>query len=232
MSRIVDFQRVGIISGVENELSAFLPDVPRVSANGGVLPVGHISREGKDLYLICAGIGKVAAATATTLLHARFDVDLVIVIGTAGKIGEIDGHVFNIVEAVQGDYGAQRDDGLTHYTPGALPIGQSDLQVFQAMQLADLDLPRARIATSDLFIECGVHAGKLRRALNVALVDMETAAVAQAASLVGIPWFAIKATTDDADGDSAGAFVANLDAAARAAATVVEEILFGFGDLA
>jgi 5'-methylthioadenosine/S-adenosylhomocysteine nucleosidase len=219
------FQRIGIISGVVNELAAFLPDLPRSSVNGSGLPVGHLSWEGKELFLICAGIGKVAAATAATILHARFEVDLVIVIGTAGKIAEIDGHVFNIVEAVQGDYGAQRHDGLTHYSPGTLPIGPVDLQAFKAFELADLPLPRARIATSDLFVECGVHAGRLRDALSVALVDMETAAVAQTASLVGIPWIAIKATTDGADDDSAGAFMANLDAAARASAVAAEEIL-------
>lgn len=225
MNATPTFQRIGIISGVANELAAFLPAVPRVPANGSGLPVGQLSWEDKELFLICAGIGKVAAATATALLYARFEVDLVIVIGTAGKIAEIDGHVFNIVEAVQGDYGAQRVDGLTHYTPGSLPIGPNDLQVFRAIELADLQLPKARIATSDIFVECNVHASKLRTALDVALVDMETAAVAQAASLVGLPWLAIKATTDGADGDSADTFVANLEAAARASASAAEKVL-------
>jgi len=219
------YQRIGMISGVEKELAAFLPDVPRLSVGGRGLPVGQLSYAGKEIFLICAGIGKVAAATATALLHARFDVDLVIVIGTAGKIAEIDGHVFNIVQAMQGDYGAQREDGLAHYTPGSLPIGPHDLQAFSAMSLTGTKLPEARIATSDIFVECNVHASKLRTALDVALVDMETAAVAQAASLVGLPWLAIKATTDGADGDSADAFVLNLEAAARASASAVEEIL-------
>jgi adenosylhomocysteine nucleosidase len=70
-----------------------------------------------------------------------------------------------------------------------------------------------------------VHASRLRQALDVQLVDMETAAVAQAASLLGVPWVAIKATTDDADDASASSFVANLAAAARASAAAAERLI-------
>jgi adenosylhomocysteine nucleosidase len=59
------------------------------------------------------------------------------------------------------------------------------------------------------------------------LVDMETAAVAQAAERLGLPWMAIKATTDDANGESAGDFSANLARAARRAAEAAEVVLRG-----
>ena len=55
--------------------------------------------------------------------------------------------------------------------------------------------------------------------LDAALVDMETAAVAQVAERFGLPWAAIKATTDEANGESAGDFSANLARAARRAAS-------------
>jgi nucleoside phosphorylase len=215
-------RRVGIVSGVEDELSAFLPGEAREVMTGPVLPVERVTLAGKEIFLLCAGIGKVASASAATLLHAHFGVDLLAVIGTAGKIGAIDGHLFNIVEAVQADYGAQRPGGLVPYTAGSWPIGEPQLQAFEAMALPRLELPTARIATSDLFIECGDHAARVRNLHGATLVDMETAAVAQAAQLLGIPWIAIKATTDSADVDSAGSFVANLQAAARASAAALE----------
>ena len=102
-------RRIGIISGVERELALFLPDAPREEKGCRVARVDH---GGKQLFLACNGIGKVAAATAAATLHARFDVELLLVIGTAGKIGDLPGDLFNIIEAVQADFGAQRAEGL------------------------------------------------------------------------------------------------------------------------
>jgi nucleoside phosphorylase len=210
---------------VANELAVFLPGRPRRSLGAGALAVQQAAYAGKEVYMLCAGIGKVAAATAAATLHARHSVDLLMVVGTAGKIGAVDGDLFNVVEAVQADYGAQRADGLVRYMPGAMPVGPADVQAFRAFEVSMPDLPSARIATSDLFIECDIHAGKVRDGLSATLVDMETAAVAQAAALLGIGWVAIKATTDGADGESAAAFFANLDAAARSAAEAARRLI-------
>jgi len=225
MQTATPISRIGIVSGVEEELSAFRPATPRSRIEGCPLPIERISWAGKDVFLLCAGIGKVAAATAATALRAYCDVELLIVIGTAGKIGALEGELFHVVEAVQADFGAQRPEGLVRYTAGAWPIGPAEVRAFTAMPVRETGLPAIRIATSDLFIECSQHAGRVRDALDAALVDMETAAVAQAAGLLGVPWIAIKATTDGADGDSSGSFLANLRAAARAAALAAEDLI-------
>ena len=219
------FRRIGVISGVSDELSAFRPDLDRRAMMAAGLSVQGVTLGDKDLYMACAGIGKVAAATAATMLHAAFGVDLLMVIGTAAKIGELEGSVFNITEAVQGDFGAQRAAGLTHYTAGSWPIGEAVVQAFEALDLPGLDLPKARVATSDLFIEHAPHAAGLADRLGVHLIDMETAAVAQTAAILGLPWLAIKATTDAADESSAVSFTDNLHAAAAASARAAERAL-------
>ena len=218
-------RRIGIISGVSDELSAFRPDLERRSLMAAGLSVQGVTLGDKDIYMVCAGIGKVAAATGATMLHAAFGVELLMVIGTAAKIGELDGSVFNITEAVQGDFGAQRADGLTHYTAGSWPLGEAVVQAFDALEVPGLDLPKARVATSDLFIEHAPHAAALADRLGVHLIDMETAAVAQTAAILGLPWLAIKATTDAADESSAASFTDNLHAAAAASARAAERAL-------
>ena len=218
-------RRIGIISGVSDELSAFRPDLERRSMMAAGLSVQGVTLGDKDIYMVCAGIGKVAAATGATMLHAAFGVELLMVIGTAAKIGELDGSVFNITEAVQGDFGAQRADGLTHYTAGSWPLGEAVVQAFDALEVPGLDLPKARVATSDLFIEHAPHAAGLADRLGVHLIDMETAAVAQTAAILGLPWLAIKATTDAADESSAASFTDNLHAAAAASARAAERAL-------
>ena len=217
--------RIGIVTGLKEELAAFRPDDPGESLGDGPIAVRHVVYSGKDVFLASAGIGKVAAATAATWLHARHQVDLLLVIGTAGMIGEAHGGVFHIVEAVQSDYGAQRPDGFVNYTAGDWPIGEAVVRPYLAHAVGDPGLPKARIASSDLFVECGGHAKRLRMLLGATLVDMETAAVAQVASLLGLPWAAIKATTDSADATSAGIFQANLAAAARASAEAAERLI-------
>ena len=218
-------RRIGIVSGVPDELDAFLLDTPRRTVRAGGVAVQNVTLGANEVFLLYAGIGKVAAATDATLLHAHFGVELLMMIGTAAKIGELDGHVFNITEAVQGDFGAQRPPGLTHYTAGTLPIGAAAVQAFEAMPVAGLDLPQARVATSDLFIEWPSHASGLADKLGVHLIDMETAAVAQTATILGIPWLAIKASTDSADGESAAGFAQNLHAAALASAKAAERAI-------
>jgi nucleoside phosphorylase len=218
--------RVGLISGVAAELAAFRPGDPGEEVTLGAARIRALRHAGKTVYPLCLGVGKVAAATAAALLHARLSVDLLVVVGTAGKIGDLQGGgPFQVVEALQADYGAQRPDGLVRYTAGEMPLGEPAVQAFRAIEVAGLDLPPARIATSDLFIECPDHARRVREGLAAGLVDMETGAVAQAAALLGVGWAAVKAATDAADGASAGDFAANLQAAARAAAEAAERLI-------
>jgi nucleoside phosphorylase len=88
-----------------------------------------------------------------------------------------------------------------------------------------LGLAEAVIASGDCFVECGARASLIRDALGATLVDMETAAVAQVAQILGLPWCAIKAATDEANQDSADDFHANLTAAARRAAEAAERAI-------
>ena len=224
MQQVSRPRRIGIVSGVSDELKAFMPGAARDNITVGELTVQRVLVGDKE-YLACVGIGKVAAATGATLLYAAFGVDLLMVIGTAAKIGALEGHVFNITEAVQGDFGAQRALGLVHYTAGTWPIGDAEVRAFEALDVPALDLPKVKIATSDLFIEHAAHASALSEKLGVHLIDMETAAVAHTASILGLPWLAIKATTDEADENSAGSFMDKLHAAATASAKAAEQAI-------
>lgn len=221
---MVAMDRIGIISGVSFELDAFQPGMGDTIELAG-LGVRSLKHAGKTVLLACEGIGKVAAATSASVLAVAGKVDLLIVVGTAGKIGTREGRLFKITTAFEADYGAQQQDGFVHYSAGSLPIGPSKLHYFQAMPTPLLHLPPARIATSDCFVESARHAAYLHETFSADLVDMETAAVAHVASRRRLPWCAIKATTDDANSDSAVDFHANLAAAARSAAAAAEEFI-------
>jgi adenosylhomocysteine nucleosidase len=219
-------KKIGLISGVAFELEAFLPGKGDTVELAG-LGVRTLNHAGKQVLLACEGIGKVAAATTASVLAVAGKVDLLMVLGTAGKIGTRPETLFKITNAFESDYGARQEDRFVHYSAGSVPIGPAKLHFYEAMLTPKLDLPAARIATSDSFVESASHAAYLRDTFAADLVDMETAAVAHVASRRRLPWCAIKSTTDDANSESAVNFHANLSAAARAAAEAAEEFIAG-----
>ena len=214
--------RIAIITGVEEEADAFLPGQHDRIEQHGHLSVRHIDHGGHQVAISCCGVGKVNAATAATLLATLHHAELLMIIGTAGRLSAKTGDCFLIEEAVQGDYGAQRPGGFVHYSAGSWPIGPASVEAFRAYPLPDIGLPHARIVTGDAFVECPDHSLRLREGLAGDLVDMETGALAQVARRLGLRWAGIKAVTDDANGESVGDFQANLLRAARRAAEAVE----------
>ena len=219
------FKTVGIITGVDAEAAELFPGQ---SANSEALHgfmVRQVPFAGRNIVITCSGIGKVNAAMAAMMLVEHYHAELLLIVGTAGKLNSRDGNCFQIVEAVQGDYGASRAGGFVHYRAGAWPIGEAHAEPFRAAIMPDTGLPKVRIITSDCFVESADHGQRLHQALNGDIVDMETAAVAQAAARMDVPWAAIKATSDDANGGSTGDFQANLKRAARLAAEATERMI-------
>ncbi|MFM9852169.1 MAG: purine phosphorylase [Sphingomonadaceae bacterium] len=217
--------RIGIITGMAEEAAAFMAQTPGALVSSHGFSGRTLICGGHEVTIIHAGIGKVNAATAASLLALHYQAELLMIIGTAGKLSATPGDCFLVTEAVQGDYGASHDSGFVHFTAGSVPIGASAVVPFVAAAMPDTGLPRARIVSGDCFVASGTHAARLRGELGGDLVDMETAALAQMAARLGLPWAAIKATTDDANGESSGDFRANLARAAAKAAGAAEAMI-------
>lgn len=216
-------KQVLLLAALPEEADAFLPGQGSV-IEGEPVPVRVVETGGVRITIVTCGLGKVNAALAVGR-YAGVKTALVAMTGTCGQIGPISGDCFWIEKAIQHDYGAQQTSGFTHYRAGDWPMGDVRDHAFVAMSDPGLGLPHASIASGDIFLECPETAEALAKRLGTHLVDMEVAAVAQAAEVLGLPWAAIKAVTDGADGDSAGDFSANLKRAARKAAQAMEQLL-------
>lgn len=234
--------RIGLVTGVKAEQDAFRPDQPRERVddrrlNGlSVYRIDVAEPRPATVWACTAGVGKVNATMAATTLLTHFDLDLLAIIGTAGNISTVgDGPAlavgpYLLVEAVHGDYGAYRGGRFVPYRAGTLPIGEADTSPFRSgpaaeALAADPTLPTARIATGDSFVEDADRSRTLALDSGAALVDMETAAVAQVAERAGVPWLAVKAISDDANADSATDFAQRLAEASREAAELFESVL-------
>jgi nucleoside phosphorylase len=213
-----------VLAALQEEAEAFLPGAGTPLFSGW-LAGRRLSVHGHDIIAATTGIGKVNMSAAAARLHALHGADLFIVTGTAGKIGTLAGDRFFLARAIQHDYGAERPGRFVHYSPGAWPIGPAAMAPLDGLPDPGTGLAPALIASGDAFIECPDHARFLADGLSADIVDMETGALAQFAAHAGVPWTGVKATTDEANHDSAGDFHANLLAASRRAGEAVERLI-------
>ena len=212
-----------ILAALAEEADALWPGEGAMVASAPFAARRVALPQGAAVIVTC-GLGKVNAATAAALWAERLRPAALLMSGTCGRLTDISGDAFWLAEAVQHDYGAARAEGFAPYPAGDWPMGAAADRPFCAMPDPGLGLPHARIASGDAFVEDPALAARLV-AMGCDLVDMEVAAVAQVAAALGLPWAAVKAPTDGADGASAGDFSANLNAAAARAARAIEALV-------
>ena len=175
---------------------------------------------GKDVVLVCSGIGKVNAALCCQILISEFKVDALINTGAAG--GLIEGlKVFDIVvssEAVQHDV----DATAFGYPIGQVPMTKSPfwpadkklknlaVKAFKAMQkesdderIKNLKLIEGRIASGDAFVSDKKLRARIIKEFNPACVEMEGAAASQVCCINKIPFLILRSISDTAGKDEA-----------------------------
>jgi adenosylhomocysteine nucleosidase len=224
---------IGIMAAMPEELHALLaamPDEAMVTRAGRQFWVGHL--HGREVVAVLSRIGKVAAATTTTLLLSEFKVGQVLFTGVAGGLGA-GVRVGDVVVAdalVQHDMDAspifprfelpglgcstlhppeaftqQVLSTVQHVlSPGELAAGGALADVhLDALDLGQPRVHRGLIISGDQFIHSAQACAGLRQALPAALaVEMEGAAVAQVCHDFGVPYAVVRTISDRAD-DSA-----------------------------
>ena len=218
--------RIALVSAMHEELCAVLarmPDEQKTTVAGREFWIGHW--HGHEVVAVLSRIGKVAAATTTTLLIERFGVDRVLFTGTAGGLSSAV-RVGDVVVArsfLQHDMDASplfpkhevpltgrarfaTDNALTQVLVEAAPLALRELvQQVPRAQWLNIDLPQAQvheglIISGDRFVATGAESAALQRDLPDALcVEMEGAAVAQVCHDYGVPMAALRTISDRAD---------------------------------
>jgi adenosylhomocysteine nucleosidase len=188
--------------------------------------------DGTSIVAARAGVGKVNAAIAATLLIDHFSPSAVVFTGTAGAVdpGLNPGDVVIGTAIGYHDFGDLTTSGLVRSPTRNAASGRldpaffpADPRLLEAARRAALTVKSGRvreglIVTGDTFVADPSNREGLRKQLNAAAVEMEGAAVAQVCARFGVPVIVIRSITDHADGSASGSYRQFLEVASRNAA--------------
>ncbi|MDQ0221581.1 5'-methylthioadenosine/adenosylhomocysteine nucleosidase [Streptococcus moroccensis] len=202
--------KIGIIAAMEEELKALLEvlqDGQKQLHLGKVYHAGHIGRH--EVVLVESGVGKVMSAMSVAILADYYQVDAVINTGSAGAVAK----GLQVSDVVVADRLAYHDVDLTAFgyaygQMSAQPLYFESSPYFMAemkkvLSSFGMNTAVGLITTSDSFIAGQDKIDQIKQHFpEVLAVEMEGAAVAQAAHSVGKPFLVIRAMSDTASHDA------------------------------
>ena len=205
-------RRIGIIGAMEVEVEKLKARMENVEITRRVSMEFYAGTlEGKNVVVVRSGIGKVNAAVCTQILIDEFEAEAVINTGIAGSLNA-DINIGDLVISTD----------LVHHDMNAVafgyPVGQiPQMEAFSfrsdetlrklAVQACrdvnpDIEVYEGRIASGDQFVADQGVKDFIVKEFGAYAVEMEGAAIAQAAYLNNVPFLVIRAISDKADGSA------------------------------
>lgn len=197
---------VAVFAALEQEALALVRHLPRSQTIGPRISIW----EGDGMVVAVSGVGKVSAALAAQFVNSVFKPRCLVSIGIAGGLGDDSsrGHVFVASGAVQHDMDARPLTAARGIVPGlGVSVFSADAPVTEKLLIAAkraVENPRivrtGLVLTGDQIVASRAVRDALSREFpDGVCVDMETAAIAQVAHQNGLPWGAVRVTSDSAD---------------------------------
>lgn len=187
---------IGLIAAMAEEIAPLLKTAERVEkVSRGRFTMYRMEIDGSSAWLVQSGMGERHAAAALEQLLATAAPAVIISFGFGGavqsglKVGDV------VVGGASWRYAQQE----FRQQEVSLPFTETLLAALQGGDAAGrLRCTRGEIITTAQLISKRELAGKLPPAMMPAVLDMETAAVAELAHRRGIPLVALRAISDDA----------------------------------
>ncbi|WP_240223109.1 5'-methylthioadenosine/S-adenosylhomocysteine nucleosidase [Rheinheimera hassiensis] len=227
-------QLIGIIGAMEPEVALLrqqIVDVETTELGSYVFYSGRLN--GVAVVLVQSGIGKVAAAVATTLMIQHFKPDAVINTGSAGGFDPqlSVGDVVISTEVRHHDVDVTAfgyEIGQVPQMPAAfIPHPAMVAAAEQSIKLLGYcKTKQGLIATGDSFICDPARIAVIRQQFPTMLaVEMEGAAIAQVCHMLHTPFVVIRSLSDIAGKESPQSFEAYLDVASKNSSAMVAELI-------
>ena len=221
--------KIGIIAAMPEELLHLTQNLDKpqeVQVLGNTYYTGTIGKT--EVVLVQSGIGKVMSAMSVAVLADHFQVEAIINTGSAGALAEglavgdvviADKLVYHDVDVTAFGYAYGQMAGQPLYF-------ESDKNFITRIQtnLSQLDQTwhLGLIATGDSFIAGDDKIASIKSHFpDVLAVEMEGAAIAQAAQALDLPFLVIRAMSDNANHEASISFDEFIIEAGRRSAQVL-----------
>ena len=205
---------VGIIGAMDcevNKLKSKLQDLKEIKHGGLLINTGKL--HGHNVIVVKSGVGKVNAALCTQYIIDKFEPDYIINTGIAGGIasGLQVGDIVAGSELVQYDFdvsaiGYAKGYMCTGINPDKPTVFYSDktlITEFEKAAKGSLNVHIGVIASGDTFVSDKNKKKEIKETFNASAVEMEGCAIAQTATVNGVPFVIIRAISDLADDTAA-----------------------------
>lgn len=199
--------RVGIIGAMDVEVELLrerLLDQEVTSALGMDFVEGRLGE--KNVVVVKCGVGKVNAAVCAQALVDRFGVTHLVNTGIAGSLdpeGLDVGDLVVATDCVQHDFSV----APLGYAPGLVP-GRERVEFVAGARMREVALATAaevasdvrvvagRVASGDQFVSAEADRARIVSMFGAVCCEMEGAAIAQVATLNGVPFAVVRAISD------------------------------------
>lgn len=220
---------IGIIGAMDEEIALFqakMTNKLETKIANTLFIEGNL--EQKRVVLLKSGIGKVNAALSTTIMHERFNPELVINTGTAGGFAEElnIGDLVISTEVVHHDVNVTAFDYQYGQVPGmpAKFVADQKLLELTIKVAKNVNIPykTGLIATGDSFMADEKVINKIYNKFpSMIAAEMEAAAIAQVCHHYETPFVIIRALSDIAGQESSISFNEFIHLAAKHATELV-----------
>ena len=221
--------KIGIIAAMPEELVHLTQNLDRtqeVQVLGNTYYTGTVGKT--EVVLVQSGIGKVMSAMSVAVLADHFQVEAIINTGSAGAVAE----GIAVGDVVIADKLAYHDVDVTAFGYAYGQMAQQPLyfesdkafvaKIQESLSQLDQNWHLGLIATGDSFVAGNDKIKAIKSHFpDVLAVEMEGAAIAQAAHALNLPVLVIRAMSDNANHEASISFDEFIIEAGRRSAQVL-----------
>jgi len=217
--------KIAILGAMQEEvepLLAYFKNIKEIKLAGNIYYLADYKNH--QLVIAYSKIGKVFASLSATMMLEHFGAEILLFSGVAGGINKN----LKIGDLIYATKLAQHDLDITAfghpfgYVPEGKVFVETDNKLNQiAKDVADelsLKLQGGVIATGDQFVNSNERKEWIEKTFNADALEMEGASVAVVCDSMNIPFFVLRAISDEADGNADFDFDTFLDSSAKISA--------------
>ncbi|MDD5359579.1 MAG: 5'-methylthioadenosine/adenosylhomocysteine nucleosidase [Sulfurovaceae bacterium] len=225
-------RKIAILGAMREEIDPLLSHMDNIKEiNYANNTFYEASYKGKDVVVAYSKIGKVFSSLTAALLIEKFGCDMLLFSGVAGAISSD----LKIGDLIIADGLCQHDLDITAFghPHGYVPEGEvciiADVKLREIAKLVAKDkgivLKEGVIATGDQFISCSDKKNWIYSTFKADALEMEGGSVAVVCNALDVPFFILRAISDNADGSADIDFDTFLASSAKISAEFILDMV-------